>query len=81
MNERKAGALIFLACVIGLALLVCCAPATDRDDAQIEHGDDTKPMPYNSARFIDREAGVVCYVHGGTGGISCLPLNETWLDE
>lgn len=38
-------------------------------------------------RFIDEEAGTVCYIHnddlgsGGAGGMSCLPLNETSLTE
>jgi hypothetical protein len=39
-------------------------------------------------RFVDQSAGTVCYVYrddangvsvGGTGGLSCLPLNETSL--
>jgi hypothetical protein len=32
-------------------------------------------------RFVDEEAGVVCYyIFGGTGvGIDCLPIGDTWL--
>ena len=37
---------------------------------------------YGVFRFIDHEAGVVCWVYKGSekGGISCLPLGETRLD-
>jgi hypothetical protein len=31
-------------------------------------------------RFIDKEAGVVCWTHFQYG-ISCLPLSETKLDQ
>jgi hypothetical protein len=37
----------------------------------------------NVLRFVDREAGVVCWVIRGSqkGGISCLPLEQTRLEE
>ena len=36
---------------------------------------------YGAYRFIDHQAGVVCWVYAnyGKGGISCLPLIETRL--
>ena len=37
----------------------------------------------NVGRVIDEEAGVVCYVAVGMekGGLSCLPLSETYLSK
>ena len=34
------------------------------------------------SRWVDEEAGVVCWVYSGfyKGGISCLPLSDTRLD-
>ena len=35
---------------------------------------------YGVSRFIDEEAGVVCWVYaGGRAGIGCLPLSQTRL--
>lgn len=37
---------------------------------------------YAIYRFIDRQAGAVCWTRGGSGGgISCLPLNQTYIEE
>lgn len=74
--------LCILACI---ALLVGCAPTTDPLPAY--SGDlSWETLDYTYAnmvyRFIDAEAGVVCYyVDGGyDGGLSCLPCSQTNLD-
>lgn len=38
---------------------------------------------YGVNRFVDNEAGVVCWIYSGgnQGGISCLPINETLLSQ
>lgn len=38
---------------------------------------------HNISRYVDAEAGVVCWVYnpGQAGGISCLPIAETRLDQ
>ena len=55
-------------CVVGLVVSVATGP-----DPQTGHP--------SANRFIDHEAGVVCWVYRGGfgGGISCLPLDETSL--
>ena len=41
----------------------------------------------NVVRFVDEEAGVVCWMfschigYAGSGGITCLPVDETTLGE
>lgn len=50
----------------------------------IESNEGTKEYVYTSVqRFIDKEAGVVCYLYSSIqkGGISCLPLSDTLLGE
>ena len=73
--------LILLALVI---LLTGCAPA-------VYVAPDSIPLtelPVGNAsfnnsvfRFIDKEAGVICWIYsdGYRGGISCLPLSDTFL--
>lgn len=37
---------------------------------------------YAIYRFIDRQAGAVCWTRDGSGGgISCLPLDQTYIEE
>lgn len=45
--------------------------------------DPTTGLPYSIQRHVDREAQVVCWVYSGgyAGGLSCLPLAETALEE
>ena len=40
-------------------------------------------LGYGISRYQDAEAGVICWVYaaGHAGGISCLPIADTRLDE
>lgn len=57
-----------------MALLLACAPATA---SPVEPS-----LPYGIKRFVDVEAGVVCYsyAYNGGAGLSCLPLGHTSID-
>jgi hypothetical protein len=58
----------------------------EKDIEQVKVLDDVESK--GVVRFVDQSAGTACYVYrddangvavGGTGGLSCLPLNETSL--
>lgn len=49
-------------------MLSGCMPEPGFPDTKVVYG----------SRFIDEEAGVVCYIYSG---ISCLPISETLLEE
>jgi len=44
---------------------------------------DFRGLPVTVERYIDREAGVVCYRYKSfdAGGISCLPIKDTLLGD
>ena len=66
--------------VLALAvLLVGCGPP-EEPQAIVTGG---ASLTYNTTRFIDVEAGVVCYEFksGYAAGISCLPLVDTNLGK
>lgn len=58
-----------------VVILASCAPSTTN---QIK-----PPLPYGIKRFVDTEAGVVCwaYAYNGGAGLSCIPLNHTLYGE
>lgn len=87
--ERKH--LILLA-VIGLAALAGCLQDDGTPPEQNTEASTNGVVVHESletgegvVRFVDEEAGVVCYGfaqntgYDGQGGLSCLPLNETSL--
>jgi hypothetical protein len=59
----------------------CGVPAGDQPSSR-ESGPDIRHVDtiggYDLYRTIDRNVGVVCYVHHY--GVSCLPIAETTLD-
>lgn len=68
--------------LISLLVLMSCGPM--RPEPPSEAVDNPlKPVvfynSYGAYRFVDREAGVVCWVWNVTGGISCLPIDATKL--
>ena len=67
------GLLLWL--VIAL-LLVSCESLNPDEPERIAVGSDI-------TRFIDEEAGVVCWIYTGynKGGISCLPIKDTALGD
>lgn len=87
--------LAFLAVALLTAMTGCIgAPQADpsnNSDATAGDGEIVydKEVPHDEGvvRFVDGEAGVVCYAfsqHGGydgQGGLSCVPLSETNLTE
>ena len=79
--------------VIGLVVLLILNSCVPQQDAGIVRSAQGTPditvihLPlHNVYRFVDDEAGVICYilarkVGGEEGGISCLPISETKLDR
>lgn len=68
-----------LACI---ALLVGCAPMIEPASEDINAGWVQLGGSNSVRRYIDREAGVVCYIADGfeSIGIDCLPCSQTNLD-
>jgi len=69
--------------IVGILLsifLISCAPAErivgseDKDYS----GKTLTTVSYSVSRFIDKDAGVVCWIRGNDG-IDCLPISETKL--
>jgi hypothetical protein len=78
------GLLIGTALVLLITVLVGCAqPAGNLDtfDPEVAEKYTSVIVKYQLYRVIDMEAGVACWFSDGSdGGVSCLPLSETWLD-
>ncbi|UBF19628.1 hypothetical protein HRTV-10_gp44 [Halorubrum tailed virus 10] len=80
MNWRKI--LLALAVVSTIALAGCVAEQPEESPIKADASDATEVYEDNQKsvdRFIDREAGVVCYasVAYDGGGLSCVPISET----
>ncbi len=75
----------YLAARVGPQVAVAANQAVERQreiDAQNREQTELRSLSYNIERFIDLEAGVVCYARNDyRAGISCLPIEETRLDE
>lgn len=69
----------YLALLVLLVLVACGASA----EAQVLSPEDPPFTDIGNgvARFIDDEAGVVCWMFYSKGTLSCLPLSETKLDK
>jgi len=58
-------------------------PQEPQNVTQIAESDDAFVDDYGIHRFVDDEAGVVCYTYkdgegaGQGSGLSCMPLNQT----
>ena len=65
-----------------LALFGCAGPEAETGAEQTIVTGSSGGL-FTVSRIIDEEAKVVCWVFTGyyKGGISCLPLNETGLDQ
>lgn len=76
---------LLFALVVGSLLLSGCVieERPTRSERAISGADNGKPISDRVGRVVDTEAGVVCYIYEyyDTGGISCLPLSETQLDQ
>ena len=79
MNRNRMVMVVIAVFIIGVFALSACA--------DIDTGSGSVHITNDIERFIDREAGVVCWVfedtvyEGGAGGLSCLPLDVTKLKE
>ena len=73
---------VFLPLTVGvMALLAGCAPKGD-GDGRCWPAETTDGLPCAVVRFIDDEAGIVCWRYtNNPGGLSCLPLADTRLDQ
>lgn len=81
--ERKTIALIALVALAGLAgCLGGGAEDVETPEEDVEY--ESVEVHTDTTRFIDREAGVVCYKYGSPSydeaGISCLPIDQTDLE-
>lgn len=78
MNDKKIDRLAWIlavATVLFLLLMLSSCAAT----AVSESG-----LPYDVERYVDTEAQVVCWMFGKgfhAGGLSCIPLADTALEE
>ena len=65
-----------LVLVVCVALMVGCGTPVNEERVVIGDGWD------DVIRFIDEEAGVVCWLYRAdrSAGLSCLPLSQTKLD-
>ena len=68
--------MIFFGLVI-LTLITSCSPAMP-EQIGLQKIETTEGLPSGVSRFIDREAGVVCWMVY-RDGTTCLPLEETFL--
>jgi len=69
---------VFLLLAIGVpTLLAGCQPKL------IEPVEPGVNLGYNISRYVDAEAGVVCWVYNASysGGLACLPISDTRLDQ
>lgn len=74
--KNKFFILIFLA----LLLSSCVSPGqTEYTADQVKTNQ--KFVEDHTIRTIDTQAGVVCWIYFATGGISCLPISQTKLDN
>jgi len=83
MKDLLAGIFMIVALFVLVVALLGCAPTmSPQERAETEFKGLTAPLlvGYDLQRVVDKEAGVVCYVHI-RGGVSCLPLSETRLGE
>lgn len=68
---------IFLTILVFTLLFVSCVPSENGSNSNIIEG------ATNLYREIDEDAGVVCWIYSGyqSGGIDCMPISETLLDD
>ena len=85
MKDWTIGEALIVAMIVGVVVLVVWVTIDSRDNradkvAAREATSTTRTHP-DVERFIDRDAGVVCWVYRGykKGGIHCLPLEQTRL--
>lgn len=91
--KRTTIAVIAVVLLAGLAGCTGSGPSDADPSAQDTESTNAGTIVYENPpegegviRFVDREAGVVCYVfargdgYDGQGGLSCVPLNDTALE-
>lgn len=83
MRKRK---LLMVAVVLLAALSGCTGDGAEESDSSTV--ETTESIPDDVTRFVDEEAGVVCYQfhaapgsRASSGGIACVPITETKLSE
>lgn len=72
MNKKKVLLFVLVALLVGLT--GCISEGMNGNEYQNE----PKTVHDNVIRFVDEEAGVVCYLYRGPqqGGLSCIPFSE-----
>ena len=83
MKDLMAGLSVTMALMVLIVALLGCAPVmtpAERDATEVKALSLPLTTGSDLRRVIDKEAGVVCYVHF-KGGVFCLPLSETKLEE
>jgi len=81
-NKRLMMFIVFVVLAIAACVvLVACMPANGTSAYYGADNDSIKITDYID-RIIDEEAGVVCYKYApAIGGLSCLPISLTLLDQ
>ncbi len=75
--------------IAGILLLVGCVPpsgpvvltSSPKENQSFSVTTFRLADGYLAQRFVDTEAGIVCYTVTSPGGMSCLPISETRLDQ
>ena len=70
---------MIVACIFGIVAAIA-VPNLTRDPVQDAGLAQRVPIARRADRFVDDEAGVVCYLYRDIG-ITCLPLSETRLAQ
>jgi len=70
----------FMAFALAIQIIVSCDPQTPVNETSIN----TSDYGWHIYRYIDQEAGVVCWIewmNNYSRSISCLPLKDTLLGK
>jgi ABC-type Zn uptake system ZnuABC Zn-binding protein ZnuA len=87
---RKLLAILAIGALLALAGCAEDTQPNETDSSATTNGTvvyEDVPVSDDVTRFIDKEAGTVCYVYSGgggydgQGGLSCMPIEDTELSE
>jgi flagellar basal body-associated protein FliL len=77
MNKRKIVSIVLVILIVLVLLLASCAPATYGGNNTASEGVANNNV--DVIRYIDAEAGVVCWIFRLGASAACMPISETQL--